>query len=89
MSESPKEKPNTPNPFLGYETIAKIMEARDKHMARVERIEMEFNERLDEYTQKLYHVFQRADQVNFFLNSAQEKTYRQPRPDDHLQRNDR
>jgi hypothetical protein len=86
MSED--QSPKT-NPFLGYETISKIMAARDKHLARVEQIEMDFNERLDALCLKLYEVFQRADKVLLSLNSAQAKTSGQPGTNDHFQRNDR
>ncbi len=45
------------NRFDAYLTISKMMEARSNHLARIEEIESDFDEKLDPLTQKLFELF--------------------------------
>lgn len=55
-----KKSSHSKNPFDAYHTISKIMDARSNHLARIEEIENDFNERLDPLTQKLFELFEKA-----------------------------
>ena len=60
MSEQPILFPN-------YDKISSIMEIRSEHLAKIEEIENEFNEKLESEVQKLFELFQRANEVSILF----------------------